>query len=55
MVELTAVNTRGQVLVKLDMAGTPLIARITERSRKHLQIAPGQPLWAQIKSVALLR
>ncbi len=53
--ELTPVNTRGQVLVKLDVAGTPLIARITERSRKHLQITPGQPLWAQIKSVALLR
>ncbi|MGZ9075184.1 MAG: molybdenum ABC transporter ATP-binding protein [Burkholderiaceae bacterium] len=55
VIELTSVNTRGQVLVKLDMAGTPLIARITERSRKHLQIAPGQPLWAQIKSVALVR
>lgn len=55
VIELTAVNTRGHVLVKLDMAGTPLIARITERSRKHLEITPGQPLWAQIKSVALLR
>ena len=55
VVELTSVNARGQVLVKLEMAGTPLIARITERSRKHLQIAPRQPLWAQIKSVALLR
>ncbi|MDQ3187836.1 MAG: molybdenum ABC transporter ATP-binding protein [Pseudomonadota bacterium] len=54
-IELTNVNARGQVLVKLDMAGTPLIARITERSRKHLEIAPGRPLWAQIKSVALLR
>jgi molybdate transport system ATP-binding protein len=55
VVDLTAMNTRGQVLVKLDMAGIPLIARITDRSRKHLQIAPGQPLWAQVKSVALLR
>lgn len=55
VIELTGVNTRGQVLVKLDMAGTPLIARITERSRKHLEIAPGRPLWAQVKSVALLR
>ena len=53
--ELAAVNSQGHVLVKLEMAGTPLIARITERSRKHLQITPGQPLWAQIKSVALLR
>ena len=55
VIELTGVNTRGQVLVKLDMAGTALIARITERSRKHLEITPGQRLWAQIKSVALLR
>lgn len=55
VIELTAVNTRGQVLVKLDMSGTPLIARITERSRRNLQITPGQSLWAQIKSVALLR
>ena len=55
VIELADVDQRGQVLVKLDMAGTPLIARITKRSREHLQIAPGQPLWAQIKSVALLR
>ena len=55
VIELSGVNTRGQVLVKVVMAGTPLIARITERSRKHLKITPGQPLWAQIKSVALLR
>ncbi len=45
----------GQVLVKLDIGGTPLIARITERSRKHLKIEPGRRLWAQVKSVALLR
>ena len=55
VVELTTANARGQVLVKLDIGGTPLIARITDRSRKHLAIAPGRPLWAQIKSVALLR
>jgi len=55
VVELTSVNSRGQVLVKLNVGGTALIARITERSRKYLQIAPGSTLWAQIKSVALLR
>ncbi|MEP6607717.1 MAG: molybdenum ABC transporter ATP-binding protein [Burkholderiaceae bacterium] len=55
VVELSEANSRGQVLVKLDLGGTALIARITDRSRKSLKIAPGLPLWAQIKSVALLR
>ena len=55
VVELTCANRPGQVLVKLDIGGTPLIARITERSRRNLGIEPRQRLWAQIKSVALLR
>lgn len=55
VVELTNARTAGQVLVKLDIGGTPLIARITQRSRRNLQIEPQQQLWAQIKSVALLR
>ena len=53
--ELQAASRAGQVLVKLDVGATPLIARITERSRRNLKIEPGQQLWAQIKSVALLR
>ncbi|MBL8298237.1 MAG: TOBE domain-containing protein [Rhodanobacteraceae bacterium] len=32
-----------------------LIARISARSRDHLGVLPGQRLWAQIKSVTLLR
>lgn len=55
VVELMNARTAGQVLVKLDIGGTPLIARITQRSRRNLQIEPQQQLWAQIKSVALLR
>ena len=31
-----------------------LLARITERSRRELRLEAGQPLWAQIKAVALL-
>jgi molybdate transport system ATP-binding protein len=42
------------VLVRLDAGGTALLARITRYSRDQLQLAPGQQLWAQIKSVALL-
>lgn len=51
--EVPADNT-AHVLVRLDAAGTPLLARITRYSRDHLQLHPGQQLWAQIKSVALL-
>ena len=47
-------DTPAHVLIRLDAGGAPLIARITRRSRDHLGVAPGQPLWAQIKAVALL-
>ena len=47
-------DNAAHVLVRLDAAGTPLLARITRYSRDQLQLHPGQPLWAQIKSVALL-
>ncbi|MGB9493252.1 MAG: TOBE domain-containing protein, partial [Azonexus sp.] len=46
--------TPGQVLVRLDVAGAPLLARITKRSVSRLGIRPGLALRAQIKSVALL-
>ncbi|MBD8573218.1 molybdenum ABC transporter ATP-binding protein [Pseudomonas syringae] len=42
------------VQVLLDASGTPLLARITRYSSDQLQLHPGQPLWAQIKSVAVL-
>ncbi|MGV8917880.1 MAG: molybdenum ABC transporter ATP-binding protein [Pseudomonas sp.] len=51
--EISADNT-AHVLVRLDVAGTPLLARITRYSRDQLKLAPGQALWAQIKSVAVL-
>ena len=52
--DLAASETPGQVLVRLDAAGTPLLARITRRSVNRLAICPGLALHAQIKSVALL-
>jgi molybdate transport system ATP-binding protein len=42
------------VLVRLDVDGTALLARITRFSRDQLALYPGQSIWAQIKSVALL-
>jgi molybdate transport system ATP-binding protein len=59
---LAAVVTRidadthpAQVLVWLAAADATLCARITRRSADHLALQPGLPVWAQIKSVALLR
>ncbi|WP_323142426.1 molybdenum ABC transporter ATP-binding protein [Massilia phyllosphaerae] len=49
-----ATDTPGHVLVQLRMGSSPLLARITERSRRELDIVPGRELWVQIKGVALL-
>lgn len=43
------------VMVQLAVGELRLLARITRRSRAHLNLAPGQPVWAQIKSVAIMR
>jgi molybdate transport system ATP-binding protein len=51
---VAATDTPGHVLVQLRMGESPLLARITERSRRELDIAPGLRLWVQIKGVALL-
>ncbi|MBV6749678.1 molybdenum ABC transporter ATP-binding protein [Pseudomonas chlororaphis] len=47
-------DNNAHVLIRLEAAGTPLLARITRYSRDQLKLAPGQTLWAQIKSVAVL-
>lgn len=54
VVDLAPTDTPGHVLVKLDVAGEPLLARITRRSAEKLEIRPGLALRAQIKAVALL-
>ena len=51
--EMSADNA-AHVLIRLDAAGTPLLARITRYSRDQLGVHPGQQLWAQIKAVAVL-
>jgi molybdate transport system ATP-binding protein len=43
-----------QMLVRLDLAGTPMLARITRKSAEMLALGPGQRVYAQVKSVALL-
>lgn len=43
----------GRIMVRLDVQGTPLLARITRKSQERLGLAPGMAVYAQIKSVAL--
>ena len=43
-----------QLLLQLDCCGATLLARITARAYAQLELAPGQVLWAQVKSVALV-
>jgi molybdate transport system ATP-binding protein len=42
------------MLVRLDAAGSVLLARITRKSLAMLKLEPGKHVWAQIKTVALL-
>ncbi len=44
-----------QAIVKLDASGVMLLARITRRSVHALGLRPGVEIFAQVKSVALLR
>lgn len=47
-------DSPGQVMVRLDAGGSPLLARITRKSAEALSLAVGQPVFAQIKGVAIL-
>jgi molybdate transport system ATP-binding protein len=43
----------GQPLLRLEVGGAVLLARISRRSLRELAIAPGSALFAQVKAVAL--
>lgn len=45
----------GQNLVHLDLAGQILLARISHRSCCQLELVEGQPVYAQIKALALMK
>lgn len=42
-----------QCIVRLDAGGTVLLASLTQRSWRALQLAPGERVWAQVKATAL--
>ncbi len=59
VVGLGAGEVEGQTLVRLaargdDGARTPLVARVTTRSARHLGLAVGQEVVARVKAVAVL-
>jgi molybdate transport system ATP-binding protein len=41
-------------LARLDVGGSPLLARVTKRSAASLGLAAGMVVWAQIKAVAVI-
>jgi molybdate transport system ATP-binding protein len=43
----------GQCLVKLDLHGTQLLARITRQSKERLNLVPAMSVYVQVKSAAL--
>jgi molybdate transport system ATP-binding protein len=42
-------------VLRLDLGPSALLARLTRRSAASLNLAPGMPVWVQIKAVALIR
>jgi molybdate transport system ATP-binding protein len=42
------------VVLRLENNGAQLLARITRKSWDHLELKIGTPLFAQVKSVALI-
>lgn len=44
----------GLALVRVRVGSAPVVARLTRRSAHALALAPGLPVWVQVKTVALL-
>lgn len=54
VVEQLAAESAAQLLVRRSIADTPVLARITRESASFLALAPGKPVYVQVKAVALL-
>lgn len=48
-------NDEAMALVRMNFGSKRLIARVTQRSITHLQLVKERPVWAQIKSAAIVR
>lgn len=47
-------DSPGQAMLALDVGGSTLLARITQKSLEALDLQPGSPVFAQVKGVAVL-
>jgi molybdate transport system ATP-binding protein len=47
-------NHPALTLVRVRVGSVPVVARLTRRSAHALGLAPGVPVWAQVKTVALM-
>lgn len=55
VVEIQDDSDEAMALIRLAVGSTTIIARVSRRSVDKLQLGPGSKVWAQIKSVAILR
>ena len=53
--QIAADNDPAMALVQLKAGDELLVARLTQRSAHQLSLQPGQNLWAQLKSVAIVK
>ncbi len=55
VVDITQTANSAQALIRLDVGGTHILSRITLRSVAMLDVKPDMLVYAQVKSVALMR
>ncbi len=53
--EISQDSDESMLLIRLKAGASYLIARLTQKSVSHLKLEPGMHIWAQVKSVALVR
>lgn len=51
--QLAVENGSGRVLVTVDVAGFPLVARVTEKAVRNLHLLPGIPIWVLFKASSI--
>lgn len=52
--EMVSEIAPGTSMVRLLAGPTPFLSRLTSRAVHNLEIVPGQPVWMQVKSVAIV-
>jgi len=55
LIEISEDRDEAMCMLRLQIGDTILLARITKRSLDYLKLSVGSVLWAQIKSVAIVR